>query len=160
MEVDTTAALASEINVISKKVTMSTATNDTSEDEEAAEPMDVEEDTVYAKRHDDDMEISGPDKTESEKMANDDWNQLGEAHKARSNQEKIVRDATKTYQKAKRSDYVKECRTGVQQRKRDWKKAEQRRVNRVQMCRCPRPRRDRSKRRRFLRQKADASVVV
>jgi hypothetical protein len=116
--------------------------------------------TVYAKRYDDDMEISGPDKTESEKMANDDWNQLGEAHKARSNQEKIVRDATKTYQKAKRSDYVKECRTGVQQRKRDWKKAEQRRVNRVQMCRCPRPRRDRSKRKRSLRQKADASVVV
>jgi hypothetical protein len=48
-EVDTTAALASEIDVISKKVTMSTATNDImSEDEEVAEPMDVEEDAVYS----------------------------------------------------------------------------------------------------------------
>jgi hypothetical protein len=56
LEVDTTAALASEIDVISKKVTMSTATDDMSEDEEVAEPMDVEDNTVYAKRYDGDME--------------------------------------------------------------------------------------------------------
>jgi hypothetical protein len=137
LEVDSTAALASEIDVILKKVTMSTANTDMSEDEEVAEPMDVEEDTVYAKRYDDNMEISGPDKTESETMAKEDWNQLGGTQKAKSNQEKYVRDATKTYQKAMRSDYVKECRTGVQQRKRDWKKAEQRRANRVQMPETP-----------------------
>ena len=98
---------------------MSTANNDMSEGEEVAEPMDVEEDTVYAKRYDDDMEISGPDKTESEKMANDDWDQLGETSKGKSNRENFVRDTAKTYEKAKRSDYVRECRTGVQQRKRE-----------------------------------------
>jgi hypothetical protein len=47
LEVDTTAALASEIEAISKKVTMSTENTDMSEDDEAAEPMDVEEDAVY-----------------------------------------------------------------------------------------------------------------
>jgi hypothetical protein len=31
------------------------------------------------------MEVSGLDKGESEKMANDDWNQLGETYKAKSN---------------------------------------------------------------------------
>jgi hypothetical protein len=62
LEVDTTAALASEIEVISKKVSMNTATNDSSDDEEEAEPMDVEDDTVYAERHGDDMEASDRDK--------------------------------------------------------------------------------------------------
>ena len=70
--------------------------------------MDVEDDAVYAKRYDDDMEISGSDKIESEKMANDDWDQLGETSKGKSNREKFVRDDTaKTYEKAKRSDYVR-----------------------------------------------------
>ena len=87
--------------------------------ETEAEPMDVEEDDVYAKRHDEDVQTSGPDKTESEKTANDDWNQLGESFKAKSNKETFVRGASKTYQKAKRSDYVKECRTEVQQKKRE-----------------------------------------
>ena len=87
--------------------------------ESEAEPMDVEDDAVYAKRCDGDMEISGSDKIESEKMANDDWDQLGEAPKGKSNREKFVRDTAKTYEKAKRSDYVGECRTGVQQRKRE-----------------------------------------
>jgi hypothetical protein len=45
---------------------------------------------------------------------------LGESSKAKSNREKFVRGASKTYEKAKRSDYVKECRTGVQQKKREW----------------------------------------
>ena len=60
---------------------------------------------IYAKRYDDDMEISGPDKTEAETMAKQDWSQLGATQKSKSNQEKFVRDATnKTYQRAKRSD--------------------------------------------------------
>jgi hypothetical protein len=94
---------------------MDTATNGLSDDELEAEPMDVEDNAVYAKRHDDDMEVSGLDKGGSDKMANDDWNQLGETYKAKSNKKKFVRGASKTYQKAKRSDlvpdYVKECRT-------------------------------------------------
>jgi hypothetical protein len=60
------------------------------------------------------MEISGSDKIESEKMANDDWDQLGETSKGNSNREKFVRDTAKIYEKARRSDYVRECRTGVQ----------------------------------------------
>jgi hypothetical protein len=63
-----------EIEVISKKVTMSTENTDMSEDDEATEPIDVEEDAVYAKRHDEDM-------------AKGDWNQLGKTQKAKSNQE-------------------------------------------------------------------------
>jgi hypothetical protein len=77
LEVDETAALASEIAEISKKVSMDTTTNDSSDDELEAEPMDVEDDAVYAKRYGDDMEVSGRDKGEPEKMATDDWNQLG-----------------------------------------------------------------------------------
>jgi hypothetical protein len=122
--------MAAEIDNISKKgVTMAMDVEEPGDDTEP-EPTDVEDDAVYAQRHDDDMEVSGPDKTESEKMANGDWNQLGETYKAKSNQEKFVRDATTTYQKAKRFGYVKECRTGVQQRKREWKKAQQQRENR------------------------------
>ena len=53
------------------------------------------------------MEISGSDKIgSSEKMANDDWDQLGETSKGKSNREKFVRDTTKTYEKAKRPDYT------------------------------------------------------
>jgi hypothetical protein len=85
------------------------------------------------------MDISGTDKTEAETMAKEDWSQLGGTQKAKSNQEKYVRDATKTYayQRAKRSDYVKECRIEMQKRKRDWKKAKQRRENRVRMPETP-----------------------
>jgi hypothetical protein len=93
---------------------------------------------VYAKRYDEDVQTSGPDKMESKKMANGDWNQLGETYKAKSDKEKFVRDASKTYQKAKRSDYVKECRTGVQQKKREWKKAKQQRANRKMPATPPR----------------------
>ena len=75
--------------------------------------MDVEDDAVYAKRYDDDMEISGSDKIESEKMANDDWDQLGETSKGKSNRENFVRDTAKTYEKAKRSDYVRESAAPV-----------------------------------------------
>jgi hypothetical protein len=56
----------------------------------------------------------------------------------KSNKEKFVRDATKTYQRAKRSDYVKECRTGIQQKNRDWKKAKQQRENRKMPATPPR----------------------
>ena len=106
---------------------MDTANNGSSDDESEAEPMDVEDDAVYAKRQDDDMEASGPDKGEPEKMANADWGQLGETTKSKENRENFVRDTaeTKKYEKAKRSDFVRECRTGVQQRKREWKKAKQ-----------------------------------
>jgi hypothetical protein len=55
----------------------------------------LQDDAVYAKRHDDDMEISGSDTIESEKMANDDWDQLGETSKGKSNREKFVRDTAK-----------------------------------------------------------------
>ena len=51
------------------------------------------------------MEISGPNKVESEKLANEDWRQLGETSKASSNEDTFVREATKTYYNAKRSDY-------------------------------------------------------
>jgi hypothetical protein len=50
------------------------------------EPMEVEDDEVYAQKYDADMDISGPDNAESEKLANEDWKQLGEAFKASSNQ--------------------------------------------------------------------------
>jgi hypothetical protein len=80
-------------------------------DEEAEpEPMEVEDDEVYAQKYGADMHISGPDKAESEKLANEDWRQLGETSKASSNEDTFVREATKTYYNAKRSDYVKECR--------------------------------------------------
>jgi hypothetical protein len=120
---------------------MDTANNGSSDDESEAEPMDVEDDAVYAKRHDDDMEASGPDKGEPEKMANADWGQLGETTKSKENRENFVRDTaeTKKYEKAKRSDFVRECRTGVQQRKREWKKAKQKRENR-KMPQTPPPR--------------------
>jgi hypothetical protein len=99
-------------------------------EESEPEPMDVEDDAVYAQQYDADMDVSGPDKEESEKLANEDWKQLSETSKASSNQETFVREATKTYQKAKRSDYVKECRTGVQQRRREWRKAQKQKENR------------------------------
>jgi hypothetical protein len=47
LDVDETAALASEIEEISKKVSMDTATNGSSDDESEAEPMDVEDDALY-----------------------------------------------------------------------------------------------------------------
>ena len=105
---------------------MATASNDSRDGDSEAEPMDVEDDAVYAKRHGDNMEVSGPDKEESEQMANADWEQLGETTKSKENREKFVRDTAKTYEKARRSDYVRECRTGVQQRRREWKKAKKR----------------------------------
>ena len=52
------------------------------------------------------MDISGPDKAESEKLATEDWKQLGGTFKASSNRETFVREATKTYHNAKRSDYM------------------------------------------------------
>jgi hypothetical protein len=122
--------------------------------ESEPEPMDVEDDAVYAKRCDGDMEISGTDKIESEKMANDDWDQLGETSKGKSNREKFVRDTAKTYEKAKRSDYVRECRTGVQHRKREWKKSQQKRENR-KMPQTPPPLEEAQP-----RSKTDASVVA
>ena len=106
-EIEVTAGMAAEIGNIAKKtkVTMATGVEDSSGESEA-EPTDVEDDAVYAKRYDDDMEISGSDKIESGKMANDDWDQLGETSKGKSNREKFVRDTTKTYEKAKRPDYT------------------------------------------------------
>jgi hypothetical protein len=63
-------------------------------DEEAkAEPMEVEDDAVYAQQHGADMGISGPDKEESEKLATEDWKQQGETLKASANQETSVREA-------------------------------------------------------------------
>ena len=57
-----------------------------------------------------DMETSGPDKKESEKMANADWEQLGESAKSKANRENFVRDTakTKTYEEARRSENVRE----------------------------------------------------
>ena len=106
-----TASLTSELKEVAKKVSISTEDTAMSEDEEVAEPMDVEDDAVYAKRYDEDMQVCGPDKTVAETMAQEDWKQLGATQKSKSNHEKFVRGATKTYQRAKRSDYVKECRT-------------------------------------------------
>jgi hypothetical protein len=137
LEDDMTASLASELKEVSKNVRISTENTNMSEDDETPEPMDVEDDAVYAKRYDDDMEISGSDKTEAETMAKQDWSQLGATQKSKSNQEKFVRGATKTYQRARRSDYVKECRTEMQKRKRDWKKAKQQEENRVRMPETP-----------------------
>ena len=137
MEVDMTASLASELKEVSRKVRISTEDTAMSEEEEVPEPMDVEDDAVYAKRYDADMEICGPDKTVAETMAKEDWKQLGATQKAKSNQEKFVRGATKTYQRAKRSDYVKECRTEILKQKREWKKAKQQKENRVRMPETP-----------------------
>ena len=80
---------------------MATASNDSRDGDSEAEPMDVEDDAVYAKRHGDNMEVSGPDKEESEQMANADWEQLGETTKSKENREKFVRDTAKTYEKAR-----------------------------------------------------------
>ena len=66
---------------------------------------------MHAQKYEDDMQISGPDKVESAKLATEDWKQLGETFKASADEASFVRDATKTYYNAKRSDYVKECRT-------------------------------------------------
>ena len=79
---------------------------ETDEDAES-EPMEVciEDDAVYAQQYDADMEVSGPDKAESEKLATEDWKQQGETFKASANEETFVREATKTYYNAKRSDY-------------------------------------------------------
>jgi hypothetical protein len=75
-------------------------------DEEAeAEPMEVEDDAVYARKYGADMGICGPDKEEPEKLATEDWKQQGETSKASANEETFVREATKTYYNAKRSDY-------------------------------------------------------
>jgi hypothetical protein len=106
LEIDETAGMAAEIEEISKQVSMDTANNGTSDEESEAEPMDVEDDAVYAKRHDDDMEISGPDKVQSKKMANAGWEHLGGPSKAKGSRENFVRDTTETYEKAKRLDYV------------------------------------------------------
>jgi hypothetical protein len=93
-------------NIVKKtKVAMAMDVGDSGGETEP-EPMDVEDDSVYAKRRDEDMDISGADKIASEKMANDDWDQLGETSKGKSNREKFVRDTTKTYEKAKRPDYT------------------------------------------------------
>jgi hypothetical protein len=79
LEVDETAGMAAEIDEISKNTADDGPSGDESAndgpsgDESEAEPMDVEDDAVYAKRHDEDMETNGPDKGESEKMANADW---------------------------------------------------------------------------------------
>jgi hypothetical protein len=74
LEIDETAGMVAEIEVISKKVSMDTSNNGSSDEESEAEPMEVEDDEVciYAKRYDDAMEASGSDKIESEKMANAD----------------------------------------------------------------------------------------
>ena len=61
--------LFAEIDNISKKgVTMDMEVEDTDEEAEA-EPMEVEDDAVYAQKYEDDMQISGPDKVESAKLA-------------------------------------------------------------------------------------------
>ena len=96
-----TASLASELKEVAKKVSISTEDTAMSEDEEVAEPMEDEDDAVYAKRYDEDMQVCGPDKTVAEAMAKQDWKQLGATQKGKSNQEKFERDATKTYQRAK-----------------------------------------------------------
>ena len=60
---------------------------------------------MHAQKYEDDMQISGPDKVESAKLATEDWKQQGEAFKASSNEDTFVREATKTYYNAKRSEY-------------------------------------------------------
>ena len=137
MEIDMTASLTSELKEVAKKVSISTEDTAMSEDEEVPEPMEVEEDSVYAKRYDEDMQVCGPDKEVAEAMAKQDWKQLGATQKGKSNQEKFERDATKTYQRAKRSDYVKACRTEIMQKRREWKKAKQKKDNRVKMPQTP-----------------------
>jgi hypothetical protein len=104
--------------------------------------------TQYVKRHDEDMEASGPDKEESEKMASAYWEQLGETTKSKKNREKFVRDTAKTYEKAKRSDYVRECRTEVSNGNASGK----RRNKRGRTRRCPRPHRPGRRRRGCLGQ--------
>ena len=51
-----------------------------------------------------------------------------------------MRDSAKTYMQVKRSEYVRECRTGVQQRRREWKKTKQKRENRKAMPQTQPPR--------------------
>jgi hypothetical protein len=58
LEIVETAGLAAEINEISKKVSMDTGNGGSGESELEAEPMDVEEDEVYARRYDEDMGAS------------------------------------------------------------------------------------------------------
>jgi hypothetical protein len=117
LEIDDTAGMVAAVT----KVTIDTpaSKNDSSDNESEAEPMDVEDDEVYANRYEADMDVSGPVKEESERMAEADWEQLGETTKAKTNRQEFVRDSAKTYMKAKRSVNVRECRTGVQQRRRE-----------------------------------------
>jgi hypothetical protein len=94
VEVIGTAGLFDEIDKISKKgVSMATEESD---GETEAEPMEVEDDSVYAQRYEDNMDLSGPDKMESAKLATEDWKQQGESFKASADEESFLREATQT----------------------------------------------------------------
>jgi hypothetical protein len=143
LEIDETAGMAAEIDEISKKVAMDTAPNDSHDGDSEAEPMDVEDDAVYAKRYDDDMEVSGP--VFRTKKSRSRWRTpTGNSWERQQTLRRIEKISCGTrlkhmYEKAKRSDYVRKCRTGVQHRRREWKKAKQKRENR-KMPHTPPPR--------------------
>jgi hypothetical protein len=106
LDIVETAGLAAEINEIPKKVSMDMGNDGSDGSEAEAEPMDVEEDEVYAKRYGDDMETSEPDKKESEKMANADWEQLGESAKSKKNRANFVRDTVTAFYAGDSSYYA------------------------------------------------------